>query len=427
MCLPLVILICLPQATSPDHKYLVAFTHDALEFATTFMLTIEAHPLLVYMTALPFARDMPAVYSRFHDSSVYPKVVGQTGPLDFRIPEIFAGHHDLVWSMAYSPDKTRLASGSMDSTIRIWDTSTGLEIFSALQGHDSTVLSVVFSPDGTMIASCSVDKTVRVWDAASGTELFSPLRGHQQAVVSLSFSANSTRIVSGSYDKTLRIWDMRMGVQVCTPLTLAGHEGCVTSVAFSPDGTKIVSGSHDRTIRVWNATSGSQMFSQSPLRVDDIHTSVTFSANGPRIISRSKTNATSWDATSGCRLSTSTEPDILPLHSVAVVSGSQYTPYWIEDLETGRTISNLPFRVRASCSLSFESTLAVGTTDGSVFFMQFPPALWTCADTRAADQCRSDVQVPFTCGVIDQLFPLPCTGGKHYTYRHHIMESKYWS
>jgi hypothetical protein len=155
------------------------------------------------------------------------------------------------------------------------------------------------------------------------------------------------------------------------------------------------------------------------------HTSVTFSANGRRIISRSKTNTTSWDATSGCRLLTSTEPDYLPSHSVAVVSGSQYTPYWIDDLETGRTISNLPFRVRASCSLSYENTLAVGTTDGSVFFMQFPPALWTCAETRATNQRRSDVQVPFTCGVIDQLFPFQaCTGGKHYTYRHHIMQSQ---
>jgi WD40 repeat protein len=423
MCLPLVPLIHLPQATYPDHKYLTAFTREALEFATTFMFTIEAHPLLVYMTALPFAQDIPTLYSHFHDSSVYPKVVGQTGPLDFRIPEVFAGHHDLVWSMAYSPDKTRLASGSMDSTIRIWDTSTGLEIFSVLEGHENTVLSVVFSPDGTMIASCSADKTIRVWDAASGSELFSPLRGHQQAVVSLSFSANCTRIVSGSYDKTVRIWDMKISDHVCTPLTLVGHEGCVTSVSFSPDDTKIVSCSHDRTIRLWNAISGSQVFLQSPLRVDDMSTSVAFSANGRRIISMSQTNATSWDATSGCRLLTSTQTDFLPLHSVAVVAGSQYTPYWIEDLETGRTISNLPFRVRASCSLSYENTLAVGTTDGSVFFMQFPPALWTCAETRAADQRRSDVQVPFTCGVIDQLFPYPYTGGKHHTYRHHIMET----
>ena len=378
------------------------------------MFTIEAHPLLVYMTALPFAQGMPAVYGHFNDPSLFPQVTGQIGPLDFSL-ETFLGPRDVVWSMALSPDGTKLASGSMDSTIQVWDTSTGLETLPALHGHGNTVLSVVFSPDGTRIASCSIDKTVLIWDATSGDKLLS-LRGHEQTVVSVSFSADSIQIVSGSHDKTIRIWNAISGAQVRLPLR--GHGGCVISAAFSPDSMKIVSCSRGRAIRVWDTASGSEIF--SPLRLETMHDSVTFSPDGCRVISKSRTDVTSWDSTSGCRLSVK-ESGYLPSHSIAVISGSQYTPYWIEDIETGRTISNLPFLVRGSCSLSFGNLLAVGTTTGNVFFMRFPSAIWTCMETRATNQPRSSDQVSLAVGRVNQPFEFSYSCGQYYTYRHHIV------
>jgi len=379
------------------------------------MFTIEAHPLLVYMTALPFAQGMPTVYEHFNDRSLFPQVVGQFGPLDFSLGSL-EGPHDLIWSMAFSADGTRLASGSMDSTIQIWDTSTGLETLPALWGHDNVVLSVVFSPDGNRIASCSVDKTVRVWDATSGMKLLPPLRGHEQTVVSVSFSAGSTQIVSGSHDKTVRIWDAISGAKVLPPLL--GHKCCVTSVAFSPDDTKIVSCSDDGTICVWDATSGSKLF--SPLRLDTTHGFATFSPDGRRVISKSRMDVIAWDSTSGCRLSTE-ESEYFPSHSITVIPGTEYTPYWIEDIETGRTISNLPFLIRKLCSLSYGNSVAVGTTTGRVLFMRFPADVLTCAETRAADQPRSGDQTSLAFGVVDQppIFSYSC--GQYYTYRHHLM------
>jgi len=112
-------------------------------------------------------------------------------------------------------------------------------------------LSVAYSPDGSRIVSGSSDKTLRIWDAQTGAPLGEPLTGHKGNVLSVAYSPDGRRIVSGSSDRTLRVWDVQTGVQIGEPLT--GHEGDVRSVAFSPDGRRIVSGSSDNTLRLWNA------------------------------------------------------------------------------------------------------------------------------------------------------------------------------
>jgi len=77
----------------------------------------------------------------------------------------FQGHTDWVRSVAFSPDGTRIVSGSDDNTVRVWDADRGVWIGSPLQGHAEGVISVPFYPDGTRIVSGSDEKTVKVWDA----------------------------------------------------------------------------------------------------------------------------------------------------------------------------------------------------------------------------------------------------------------------
>ena len=68
-------------------------------------------------------------------------------------------------SVIPAPDGRRLATGSLDFTIKLWDTTTGEEVFT-LRGHTAGVLRVAFSPDGRRLASGSIDRTVRVWDTS---------------------------------------------------------------------------------------------------------------------------------------------------------------------------------------------------------------------------------------------------------------------
>jgi WD40 repeat protein len=77
-----------------------------------------------------------------------------------------------VESVCFNADGTRIAVGSNDSTIRIWNGVTGEECCS-LRGHTGPVVSVVFSPDGGRLASGSTDHSVKIWDTASGKEVFS--------------------------------------------------------------------------------------------------------------------------------------------------------------------------------------------------------------------------------------------------------------
>jgi WD40 repeat protein/serine/threonine protein kinase len=80
------------------------------------------------------------------------------------------GHLGFVWTVAFSPDSRYLASGSYDSTVKVWDLK-GLDSAEpvTLRGHTGFVYSVAFSPDGRRLASASgyADHgEVKVWDAA---------------------------------------------------------------------------------------------------------------------------------------------------------------------------------------------------------------------------------------------------------------------
>jgi WD40 repeat protein len=158
-----------------------------------------------------------------------------------------------VNSIVFSPDGTKLAAIRNDSTVRIWEASSGKEL--VWIQHDETgglvdirakVNSMAFSPDGKMLATASDDNTARVWEVSTGNELVKIQ--HEAAVKSVVFSPDGTELATTSSDNTARIWDARSGKE----LARIQHEAAVKSVVFSLDGTMLATASDDNTSQLWD-------------------------------------------------------------------------------------------------------------------------------------------------------------------------------
>lgn len=147
----------------------------------------------------------------------------------------------------------KLAVGGQDGTLELWDTTTGKKLTTLGEsGVKKHVFSLAFSPDGTLIASGSEDATVRLWDTISNNELMT-LRKHTGWVNVLAFSPDGKMLASGSTDKTVQLWDTDTG----QPLdTFTGYINGITALTFSNDGNTLATGSTDGSIRFWNAKTG---------------------------------------------------------------------------------------------------------------------------------------------------------------------------
>ena len=161
------------------------------------------------------------------------------------------GHSGWIWDVTFSPDGQTLATTSYDETIKLWNLSTGEEI-RTLKGHSAGVTSVAFSQDGKTLASGSLDRTIKLWDLDTGKQI-QTLKGHSKGVTSVDFSADGFTLASGSWDKTIKLWNLQTGKPI---RTFEGHKDKVLSVAFAPDGKTLASGSKDKTVKLWNLATG---------------------------------------------------------------------------------------------------------------------------------------------------------------------------
>jgi WD40 repeat protein len=220
-------------------------------------------------------------------------VEGNANPTAF---QTIAAHTDPITTLDFSPDGRNLVSGSVDTVVKVWDT-TDASLQHTITDHRDWVFRAVWSADGTIVASSSRDATIRLWDIQE-QRYRGVLRGHVAVIRALTFAPDGKNLLSGGDDGTIRVWDIdtmaciqiipgyAAGLQDISwradgkaltssganglitlydlasdlpPRTLRGHKGAVIEAVWSYDGRIIASNEYDKTIRLWDAHTGTQL------------------------------------------------------------------------------------------------------------------------------------------------------------------------
>ncbi len=206
-------------------------------------------------------------------------------------PRLLCDLPEMAFSVAFSPDGSRLAAGGGDRTIRFFDTGSGKQL-RVVRPHADWVQSVAFSPDGSRLLSASRDRTVRLTEVSTG-QVETTYAGHETAALTAIFSHDGKTALSVAQNSAVHVWDTSSGntrqksfevpgrperlawvsgglaigsadglvrihqtTDQQTLFTLYGHGDAVTSIAISRAPEVFATGSYDGTVCVWNLGCG---------------------------------------------------------------------------------------------------------------------------------------------------------------------------
>jgi WD40 repeat protein len=134
-----------------------------------------------------------------------------------------------------------MVTGSMDSSLRLWDLKTGT-LLKKMEGHRSEVRTLAVSPEGQLIASGDESGVLIVWHGETG-ETLTKLKAHSSDswLVSLDFSPDGTALATGSSDKTTKIWSTNTWQLEGNSFNCSDHVYCVR---YSPSGELLAIATH---------------------------------------------------------------------------------------------------------------------------------------------------------------------------------------
>jgi WD40 repeat protein len=136
----------------------------------------------------------------------------------------------LAGSLAFHPDGSVLALGSMDGFANLWSVSDG-HVYSSLRGHSYRISRLAYSLDGTILATGAVTGIVQLWQV-SESQLLHSFEEHKSPVQSLTFSADGALLAAaGMLQDHLAVWRVADG-----NLLWQIRSGDISAIAFSPDG-----------------------------------------------------------------------------------------------------------------------------------------------------------------------------------------------
>ncbi|MEO0961425.1 MAG: RICIN domain-containing protein [Pseudomonadota bacterium] len=161
-------------------------------------------------------------------------------------PADFNSQNRGVFSASLSPDQSRLAVGSRDGVLRIWDIASRRIVHEwrppNLSSFQKIMGSVDWSPDGTKIVTTSWDGGLRIWDVRTGQMI---RRLDLDQLTEAKWSPDGAYILTDGHGNIIEAATGRIVHKV------ERNNTSLYTVDWSPDGRTIVAGATRKKVLVW--------------------------------------------------------------------------------------------------------------------------------------------------------------------------------
>lgn len=165
-----------------------------------------------------------------------------------RLQATLTGHSDTVSILSFSPNGEWLASGSLDTSVMLWSTSTWEKVHTLSDLHGE-IMTILWHPSSLIVAAGSDDAQAAMWNVGKGS-LLMYFVGHRGAVTCSSWSPDAKKLITGSDDGTVSVFNPRTGEQeTSVAKDLSQYNAGISALKFV-NTDQCVAGCEDGTLHV---------------------------------------------------------------------------------------------------------------------------------------------------------------------------------